>query len=301
MNPKTVRSKERSKRHYLRYLFLIVTLLYSLNAFAQSGEMGTYEEPQKVSRPAYLSIAVGMNISSFRDFATSPLIYSGKPLYTELSYFDIDERRASYIAFSYSFGKYKSNFNQHSSESKVNVFTFNYLELFQLKPISRPRLNIKIGGQLNLTANHRENTELFNNREGVDIISTLFGSAKTTLGLGRARGKSKRSLFNQEAHQQMHTLSVTMNIGIVNGSYRNSFAYTSPSAPLNKDDFFAGYIFRIFEGFRLNSALDYTVFLRHKNAIQFSYLWDAYKTGGHHDNFEMATHLFKFSLLFRLK
>jgi hypothetical protein len=58
---------------------------------------------------------------------------------------------------------------------------------------------------------------------------------------------------------------------------------------------------QIFKGFRLNSALDYTIFLRNKNAVQLSYLWDAYRTGGHHDNFEMAAHTLNFSLLFGLK
>jgi hypothetical protein len=70
---------------------------------------------------------------------------------------------------------------------------------------------------------------------------------------------------------------------------------------LNNDDFFAGYELQIFEGFRLNSALDYTVHLHNKNAVQFSYIWDAYHTGGHHDNFEMAAHILKISLLYGLK
>ena len=282
---------------YFSSIFLILIHFYSINAFSQSG---TTEK--KVSRPAYLNIAVGLNISNFRDFATSPLIYSGKPIYTALSHIDINEKRESHFTLSYSFGKYKSNFNQHASESKVNTFSFNYLELFQLKKLSRSKLNIKIGGQLNASVNHRENTELFNNSEGVDIISTLFGSAKAILDLSRTEEKNKKFLFiKYKANKRKRTLSYTLNVGAVNSSFRNGFAYTSPSAPLNDDDFFAGYELQLFKGFRLNSALDYTVFLHNKNALQFSYIWDAYRTGGHHDNFEMAAHIFKLSLLFSLK
>lgn len=282
---------------YFSYIFFILIHFYSINAFSQSG---TTEK--KVSRPAYLNIAVGLNSSNFRDFATSPLIYSGKPLYTALSHIDMDEKRESHFTLFYSFGKYKSNFNQHASESKVNTFSFNYLELFQLKKLSSSKLNIKIGGQLNSTFNHRENIELFNNSEAADIITTLFGTAKATIDLSRFEDKNKKFLFNKyKASKRMRTLSYTLNVGLVNSSFRNGFAYTSPSAPLNEDDFFAGYELQFFKGFRLNTALDYTVFLHNKNAIQFSYIWDAYRTGWHHDNFEMAAHIFKLSLLFGLK
>lgn len=282
---------------YFYYIFFILIHFYSINAFSQSE---TTEK--KVSRPAYLNIAVGLNNSNFRDFATSPLIYSGKPLYTALSHIDMDEKRESHFTLSYSFGKYKSNFNQHASESKVNTFSFNYLELFQLKKLSSSKLNIKIGGQLNSTVNHRENKELFNNSEGVDIITTMFGSAKATIDLSRSEDKNKKLLFiKYKSKRRKRSLSYTLNVGVVNSSFRNGFAYTSPSAPLNDDDFFAGYELQLFKGFRLNSTLDYTVFLHNKNAIQFSYIWDAYRTGGHHANFEMAAHIFKFSLLFSLK
>ena len=287
---------------YSSSIFLILLHFYSINTFSQSAATDTTEEEQKISRPAYLNIAVGLNASNFRDFATSPLIYSGTPMYAALSHIELDETRESHFTISYSFGKYTSDFNQHASESKVNTFSFNYLELFQLKKLSSSKLNIKIGGQLNSTVNHRENSELFNNSEGVDIITTLFASAKATIDLSRTEEKDKKFLFiKYKANKRKRTLSYTLNVGAVNSSYRNGFAYTSPSAPLNNDDFFAGYELQIFKGFRLNSALDYTVFLHNKNAIQFSYIWDAYRTGGHDDNFEMAAHIFICSLLFGLK
>ncbi|HKK88502.1 MAG TPA: hypothetical protein VJ917_06605 [Saprospiraceae bacterium] len=273
------------------YIFIIIHWC-SVNTFAQSGTAKMMEAVQKEKRPAYIDIAVGLNISSFRDFATSPLIYSGKPIYTALSHIDMDEKRESHFTLSYSFGKYQSDVNQHTSESKVNTFGFNYLELFQLKQTSNSKLNVKIGGQLNATANHRENSELFNNSEGLDIIATLFGSARVTLNLSRSKGKTRKC---------KQTLTYTMNIGVVNSSFRNGFAYTSPSTPLNNDDFFAGYEWQLFKGFRLDSALDYTVFLYNKNALQVSYSWDAYRTAGHHDNFEMTAHILNLSLLFGLQ
>jgi hypothetical protein len=298
----TISSKMVKKQPCLLIILLLATHFFTLKAISQGEALLRIEEDYKLTQPAYLNIAIGLNISNFRDFATSPLIYSGKPLYTALSHIDLDEKRESHFTLSYAIGKFTSNINQHASESKVNSFTIHYLELFQLKKISNSKLNIKIGGQLNATLNHRENKQLFNNSEAVDVITTLFGSIKATLDLTRKEDKNEKFLFfKNKANRRRSTLSCTLNVGVVNSSFRNGFAYTSPSAPLNEDDFFAGYEFQIFKGFRLNSALDYTVFSHNKNAIQFSYIWDAYKTSGHHDNFEMAVHTLKFSLLFSLK
>ncbi len=296
------RNKSVFRRQYFFYIFLILILFPPKTTFSQSEVTKTPETGQKQIRPAYIDIAAGLNISSFRDFATSPLTYSGKPFYTSLAHIDWDEKRESHIMLSYSFGKYENNFNQHISESRVHTVSINYLELFELKKLSSSRVNFKWGAQLNSTANIRKNEDLFNNSDGVDVISTLFGSAKATLDLSRTGEKQKMFLFiNYTAQKRKRSLSYTFNVGIVNSSFRNGFAYTSPSAPLNDDDFFAGYDLQLFKGFRLNSALNYTVYLHNKNAFQFSYIWDAYSTGGHHDNFEMTAHILKFSLLFGLK
>ncbi len=289
--------------HRIRFsVFIAITLVYHTLAFSQVETESAIKKKNKVKRPAYLDISFGFNYSSFRDFGTSPLTYSGRPIYISLSHIDMDERRASAITGSYSFGTYKNTFNELPSVSKVNTISLNYLELFQLKHWSSQKFNLKVGGQFNSTMNLRNNEALFNNSEGVDLISTLFGTVKATIDLSRKEEVEKKFIFiRYKAKKQVRNLSFTMNIGLINSSYRNGFAYTSSSVPINNDDFFADYELNVFTGFRLNSALDYTIFLHNKNAIQFSYLWDAYRTGGHHDNFQMATHTLKCSLLFGLR
>lgn len=285
-----------------RHCLICMVMLFScqMGGMAQSKSTQTLNAKEVGSK--YLALGFGLNRSYFRDFATSPLIYSGYPLHISLSYIELDKQRESAVSLSYSFGQYKTDFNNHASESMVNTVSFNYLELFQLENLSTAKFNLKVGGQFNATANHRENAALFNNDEGVDLISTLFASAKGTLDLSREEEKSKKFLFiNYTLKKRVRRLSYNLNVGVVNSSYRNGFAYLSPSAPLNEDDFFADYELHIFKGFRLNSTLDYTIYLQNKNAVQFSYVWDAYRTGGHHDNFEMAAHILKVSLLFGLK
>jgi hypothetical protein len=281
-------------------VFIAIILVLPTIALSQVETESVIKKENK--RPAYLDVSFGLSFSSFRDFATSPLIYSGRPIYTSLSHIDMDEKRTSAITGSYSLGMFKNTFNNQTLESIVNTISLNYLEQFQIKKWSHQKLNLKIGGQFNSTVNLRNNEAFFNNSEGVDIISTLFGSVRTTIDLSRKEEVDKKFIFiGYKARKQVRNLSLTMNIGLINSSYRNGFAYTSSSVPINEDDFFEDYEFSVFTGFRLNSALDYTIFLHNKNAIQLSYLWDAYRTGGHHDNFQMATHTLKCSLLFGLR
>ncbi len=281
---------------------LIITVIYVPVVFSQSKRSDSTRKELKESRPAYLTLSAGVNISSFRDFATSPLYYSGLPLYTSISHVDIDDKRQSDIAISYAFGPYNNDFNQQLSVSEVKTFSINYLELFQVNQLSTTKLNIKVGGLFSTTANIRNNEQLFNNSKGVDVIATLFGSLKGTLDLSTREETQKKFLFiNYLAKKRSRNLSLTVNFGLLNSSYRNGFAYTSQSPVLNEDRFFDGYRLRIFSGYRLSSAVDYTVFLRNKNAVQIAYLWDAYRTGGGPDEFEMVAHVLKFSLLYSLK
>ncbi len=282
--------------------YLVLVLLLPMPAMANMKQIETTNEELRRSRPAYINVGFGFGSSNFRDFATSPLIYSGVPFYTSLSHIDRDQNRESLINLAYSFGTYGIDYNRQQSESKVNSFSLNYLELFQWKKFCTDKRNIKFGGQFNATINLRNNEQLFNNSEGVDFISNVMGSVQTTFDLRQNKNTTRKFLFiKYKVQQRVRSLSYTLNVGLINSSYRNGFAYTSPSAPLNNDEFFAGYAFNLFNGFRINSTLDYSIFLENKNALQVSYLWDAYSTGGSHDTFEMASHVLKCSLLFRLK
>ncbi len=84
----------------------------------------------------------------------------------------------------------------------------------------------------------------------------------------------------------------------MNSSFRNGFIYSGQSQVLNDAKNFDGYVYKVFSGFRMGSQLDYTRYLKNKNAFQISYLWDAYRTGGQLDKFEMAHHTLRFSLQF---
>ena len=249
--------------------------------------MGTSQDAY--TRPAYLDISVGVQYATFRDFATSPLFYAGNPIYIALSHTDFDAERTSAIQFSYTFGNLKNEDSRIQQLSNIHVFALNYKELFPLSKLNTTKFNFKFGGQFNSKVIIRDNDALGNNSDGFDIIGTLFGSAEGILDL--TGGKKMRQ----------RNLAVGLDVGLINSVYRNGFIYSRQSPLLNQDNINDGYEFRVFSGYRIQSSIVYSTWLKNGNALQLAYDWDVFNTGGDFDEFEMASHLLSLSLLFRLK
>lgn len=286
----------------MKQKLLLLLLFFPLWIYAQSDAEQLTPKQLRKARPVYLDIAMGFNNSVYRDFATSPLFYQGLPFYVSLGRLRMDNKRETQFSLSYSFGTYINKTNNMYAESRVNTFSINYSRLFNLPGLSSTRTNVMVGGLFNSTANLRINEQLQNNAVGVEMIGTLFGSAKVAWDISRTTAKVQRFLFiKRHLQPRERHLSFRLNVGLINNSYRNGYVYTNHSSVLNDPSFFSDYKFSAFSGFRFNSALDYTIKLKSQNSISLSYLWDAYRTGGDLDVFEMSSHVFKISFLFRTK
>lgn len=259
--------------------------LCALTFLASSAAIG--QEKSTQSKPAYLELGFGLNPSSFRDLATSPLSYSGIPVSFSLSHIEWNKDRTSSIRLGYSFGNYQSDYNDQNSASEVDLFVVDYQELFRVSGLSNDPFNFRLGGAFNGIAHLRNNPNLRNNGLGFEIMTSLSGVARGSFTFGSNGSRTS-------------VLSFGLQVGLVNGSYRNGYAYMSSSIPLNNDDLFADYTWSLLRGMRWQSNTEYTFFLKNGNAIQLSYHWDAYKTGSTDSDFEMAHHLIEFSLLFKL-
>ncbi|PKV50698.1 hypothetical protein ATE84_2764 [Aquimarina sp. MAR_2010_214] len=280
-------------------IVIILLLFMSAVGISQTENSVLSKKEKRKNRPAYIGFAAGLGTSSFRDFATSPLFYRGIPRHISLSYTKMDLERESEVGASYLFGQYHNSFNKHSESSKLHSVSLFYSRLYRLNKLSSPKLNVKVGGLFNATTNFRTNEGFGNNGIGVEIIPTLFGSVKIEKDISRKEEKSKKFLFiKYKLKKRTRNLAFRLNVGLVNSSFRNGYVYNGQAALLNEADIFDEYKFDMFSGFRVNSSLDYTISLKNKNALRFSYVWDAYKTGGDFDKFEMSAHLFKLTFLF---
>ena len=250
----------------------------------------------------YLEIGLGVGYSQFRDFATSPLFYSGYPMSLDLAFRIDSPKNDKHFGLQASYGSLTALVNGSYAQSSVASATLFYQQLYILPQVSKNKWKFKVGGQINASGNYRYNPSLQNNSEGVEMVNTLFASGKAALDVSRSITKKKKCWFMHGVKQpRSRSLDFQLNVGILNNSFRNGYAYIDQSSVLNDPKTFGDYKYSWFTGFRMSSSLRYIIYLKNKNAVQFSYVWDAYTTGGDANRFEFGSHFLKFTLLFNTK
>jgi len=279
---------------------LIILAFLPFLAFGQNDTLT--KKILRKTRPAYIKFGVGTGYSYFRDFATSPLNYGSLPINISMGYLKLDDKREYEFGINYSRGKYNAFIEDNVGTSLVNLIGTNYSRLYQLKKLSINDWNVKVGGMMDATIDLRSNESLGNNGGGSELFATLFASAKVTKDLTREDIKYKKIWFiKYKLQARKRQLSFQFNLALVNSTYRNGYVYNGQSYLVNDVKIFDNYQFNAFSGYRMSSSVDYTYYLKNKNALQFSYVWDAYQTGDDFDKFEMAHHIFRFSFLFNTK
>ena len=284
------------KNYFLVFLLSLgsVTGVTAQSNSTSKGQELSRKELRKL-RPAYINVGVGLSAVNFRDFATSPLIYSGAIKTFSVGQMKADALRERELGAVLTSGRLGST----DAASNLTRFDLQYAQFFKIGVLSTEKMNTKVGGMINLTTNIRINPSLMNQAFGLEIIPTLFGSVKLTRDISRKEEKRNQFLFiKYKLNAKQRNVAFRTNIGLFNSSYRNGYSYLGHTEVLNDPKFFDGYEFKAFSGFRIGTSLDYTRYLKNRNAFQISYVWDALVTGAEYEKFEMAAHTLKFSLLF---
>lgn len=285
-----------------KFFFGLSLTLFLLIGFCSPGWGQSERKLARKSRPTYALVAFGPSSSNFRDFATSPLTYRGSILSTSLARLRADANKESLLGLSYSFGNYSATVEEHSTSSQVKTLSLYYSRLYAVNKYSNEQWKVKAGALFNATVNTRLNASLQNNAFGIEMFPTLLGSIQVERDLSRTSAKEGKLLFIRYNRQpRKRLLSYRFNLGLLNSHYRNGFVYSGQSSVLNDPKLFDDYSLKTFSGMRMSSTLCYSVFNSNGNITQFSYNWDAYKTGGDADAFEMAHHSLTVSLAFNTK
>lgn len=280
----------------MRNVFLTIVLL-PLLVFGQNDTLT--KKQLRRQRPAYITVGLGAGYSYFRDFATSPLIYGGVPLNISTSYFKTDNIKENELAFNYHMGSYYAYVDNYKGNSLGNVFSLNYSRLYSIQRFSVNKWHVRAGGLVDASFIVRSNEELGNNSFGAEMFGTLFASGKVIRDISREQVKHKKLWFiHYTLKPQRRSLSFRLNMAVINTTLRNGYVYAGQSYLVNNLIAFDNYEITQFSGYRMSSCLDYTYYLDNKNGFRLSYVWDAYKTGGSLDKFEMAHHTLKYSILF---
>jgi hypothetical protein len=281
----------------IKHTILFLLMSMSLPVLSQ-GQDNSTADTDDGSPAKYFNVSIGLASSKFRDFGTSPLFYKGAVKYASLSRLVSGKKREVETLLIYSGGNYVMAYNQHTAQSKVTTVIATHSRLYTLNRFTNEKWNVKAGGQFSVLGNLRINESLQNNALGKEILPTLYGSVKATKDLSTHEPRQKKFLFiKYKLKARPRELGFRFNAGLLNGSYRNGYAYASQGGVVDEFSLFDDYEFHL-SGLRFGTVIDYTVWRENKNACRLSYVWDAYTTGSTPDKFEMAQHVLRFTLLF---
>lgn len=278
--------------------------LFSLAVLAfLSTQLCAQDKQAKKDRSSYIDAGFGFSMANFRDFGTSPLVYSGLPKRVSLSMLSFNELKEVSYGIDFDFGNYSSVVGDEIAVSQVKVLTLRYQELHRLDVFNSDKWNLKVGGTAMVSGDFRLNPSLQNAAVGYEVFMNIMASGKITMNMDREEDKQRKIWFvKYTSKARKRNLSYNLNLGLINHNYRNGYTYVNQEGVLNKFPLFGEYGVNSFNGFRMGSELAYTRYMAsNNNALRFSYVWDAFKSSDEYDAFEMAFHTIKISLMFQVK
>lgn len=266
--------------------FLITYFLFSLTCLiAQQSTQRIYREVA----------GIGIGFSSFRDMATSPLIYEGSAYTISSGKWKTNKNRETYFGSDLLLSLNTATVENQSSSSFLFGTSIHYTYLQELKRFSTNNWSYKVGGKVDALMFMRANPDLGNNALGFEAFPTLFGSFKITKKFIR------HPFLRRKKAPQKQQLSFSIDIGLLNNTFRNDFAYTSHAPFYNDNNIFKDHQFNWLTGFRIKSSIDYVVYSnKNSNALKVAYKWEGIHAGNTSDKFAMSNGILQFSLLHRL-
>lgn len=254
-------------------------------------------EPSYLGNSKYLEITVGTGLGRLRDFATSPLYYTGPMQVVGGALTRLSLKQDISTGISVLSGKLTNDYNGEEAQSNLTTFSAHHTRLYQIFSSSPEKWNFKVGGEANVTANLRTNPAFRNSAVGIEAFPVIYGTFKAARDLTRTTGRRGKE-------PKKKSISLTINASVLSASYRNGYSYLGIGQVIDKQGFdglLDGYRFKFFGVNSLSTSLDYTLWLKNKNGWRFSYAWDAYMTRNDYAEFEMATHTLRVALLFNTK
>ena len=240
---------------------------------------------------------------SFKDLATSPLLYSGLAIGSSGGSVLENEKLDQNILFNFALGLASNSFNQTNTMATFTKFEAYYHLLFNLPQLTNSNWNTKLGFATSITFTGRLNSAFGNNSLGLDNMNNIFLSAKTERDISRKQAVIKDfKLFKVKFLPTHHKIGFQTNIGLLNTNYRPGFAYVY-SGEINGNNtspisyFFTDYKFAV-NGFRIVNKLYFTRYLKNGNAFRYFYDWEYINAPGRYESYQLIMHNIGLALMF---
>ncbi|MFN4299786.1 MAG: hypothetical protein ACK4EX_08670 [Thermaurantimonas sp.] len=290
-----------------------MTVCCSVSIFAQKTDLtlvpSSSFDPTAIRE--YFSGNFSAGLVTYRDFATSPLFYSGPGLVLSTYNSDRSAQRDQMLDLRFGFYSAFAMVPESSVLSSMTTATLSQVQVYYhylmgIGRISNDQWNFKAGPSLVITQNIRINPALLNNALGLENLTNLMVTGLVTRDISRMRERRLNLyLFKVTLPERRRELRAQLNIGVLNFNFRPGYAYTydaeiigTETSPLEWA--LANYRWTM-NGWRLQTRLEWLWYLHNGNAFCLLYEWDALHAPGRHEAFQMAIHNVGFAYYFERK
>jgi hypothetical protein len=281
---------------------LLMTSLLSLSLVSARAAAPDSSGRIPLLNKPFRSLQFGMSRTSsvFRDFATSPLFYHGNPMQYSLAWAKDEGLKERRLLFKYQSGTFTPENKNIKTPSTAHSLFLQYSRLWYIG--TWKKTDVRLGGMMDVSGNLRVNPSLQNNAGGLEIFNTLFASVRFGRDVSRLQEKSGKILWLIPYHRipRRRTISFQLNAALMNNNFRNGYIYSNQANITNKPNILYNYQFNAFSGYRLNTTLEYSIFLSNGNAIRYSWFWDAMQSGEEFNRFEMGLTGIQLAFLFQM-
>lgn len=290
----------------MRQFLMIIFLLHVGNILvAQDAEkiiaIDTISEKKQI---IYRELGgFGVGTVSFRDYATSPLVYKGLAFSLGMAKVKVDHKKETRFSTNFLFGnplnqidKSDSDLPKEKHRSSVSSVDLQYSRLYTIHKLSKSKSLFQVGGTIDLKMIVRANPSLGNNGRGLDIFPTLFGSIKMSHELFIP------PILKRKSPPRKQAFSIRLDMGLLNTNIRNGYAYTVHAPFYNGVNQLDGYAFNWFSGIRMRYTSAYTIYSRNNNnGLKFSFTLDGTLSGENPKRFAFASTMAQFTYIHSLK
>jgi len=283
---------------------LLLILLTCLPVLSYSSERS---EPDTVRDNRFLHRSIGPVVPVYRDFATSPLFYSGAGVHIGYGWLRQNRQRDFLVEMDLNGSLTIANapnsdfFQTQSQGFFISLGSYAHY-LYRVERFSSERNSVKIGGGLISTQNIRINPELQNAGVGLENISNLMLVGRMNRDISRLVPKHFKFLFIKTTLQPIRRyLDFQANIGLLNFNRRPGYAYVYHNEWDGTDTDPASWVLDAYKwslnGWRLGTRVEYSWFRPSGNGRKIAYLWDAAHAPGRHEAFQMASHTLQYTII----
>lgn len=291
-------------------LIIICLFFNGLQGFTQ--DQSDFAMPDTLSPTNYYTqLSLGLTSPIYRDFATSPLFYRGVGINLSTAWLKHSEAKERKFKMGLGLNAMSALFpesdfiNLGGSVTLVNLNLY-YQRLWKLESLSNSKNNVKVGGAVITSQNVRLNNSLYNNALGLENISNVMASGQLTRDISRKEPKQLNLFFFKPILKPVkRDFRFQLNAGMLNFNYRPGYAYSYDSEIIGMETNPLSWALSNYKwsmnGWRLNTQIEYIVYLPNGNARSWAYIWDAAHAPGKFEAFQMASHRIQYTLYFHNK